>query len=304
MMPFPKEHSPTFTLPGRSLHMAKHGLGRGLDSLFESDGPEKKEEVYLIPCESITVNPYQPRKIFREEEIKEMAQSLLNHGLLQPIVVTRKKGDRESGEYILISGERRLRAAKLLAWEAIPAIERSVTDKDLLELALIENLQRSDLNPIEIAEGFNRLIEEFHWTQEKLAQNLGMKRSTVANFLRILTLSPETIQKIENGVISLGHAKVLLGVKDPKELSSLAEEIVQKKMSVRDLEQRISNKKEKKDFPAWAEEGKEKLKNYFSRPVSITRTGKKIRFAFVLENEEDLTRLIHQLSESDNPGRS
>ena len=279
--------------------MAKHGLGRGLDSLFEFDGPEKKDEVYLIPCSSIKVNPYQPRKIFREEEIKEMAQSLLNHGLLQPIVVSRKTEGSEAGEYILISGERRLRAAKMLSWEAIPAIERTISDKDLLELALVENLQRSDLNPVEIAEGFNRLIEEFHWTQEKLAQNLGMKRSTVANFLRILTLSPETIQKIENGAISLGHAKVLLGVKNPKELSSLAEEIVKKKMSVRELEQNISNKKNKKELPGWAREGKEKLKSLFSTPVSIARTGKKFRFAIVLENEEDLARLIHKLSDSE-----
>ena len=277
--------------------MAKHGLGRGLDSLFESDGPEKKEEVYLIPCESIKVNPYQPRKIFREEEIQEMAQSLQNHGLLQPIVVSRKKDDPGSGEYILIAGERRLRAAKLLKWESIPAIERTVSDKDLLEFALIENLQRSDLNPVEIAEGFNRLSEEFRWTQEKLAQSLGMKRSTVANFLRILTLSPETIQKIEAGVISLGHAKVLLGIKDQKELNAAADEIVRKKMSVRDLEQRLSRNKEKKEIPVWAEKGKEKLTKIFSRPVSLTRSGKKIRFAIVLENEEDLTRLFRTLSE-------
>ena len=279
--------------------MAKHGLGRGLDSLFESDGPEKKDEVYLIPCDSIRVNPYQPRKIFRDEEIEEMAQSLLNHGLLQPIVVSRKKNGQEEGDYVLISGERRLRAAKKLSWEAIPAIERTVSDKDLLELALVENLQRSDLNPIEIAEGFNRLIEEFMWTQEKLAQNLGMKRSTVANFLRILTLSPETIQKIETGVISLGHAKVLLGVKDSKELNSIADEIVQKKMSVRDLEHRLSNKKEKRGMPGWAEEGKEKLTKFFSRPVSLALTGKKIRIAIVLENEEDLSQLMRRLTDSD-----
>lgn len=276
--------------------MAKHGLGRGLDSLFESEGPEKKDDVYLIPCDSVLTNPYQPRKTFREEDVQEMAQSLENHGLLQPIVVSRKGKDAgDKTTYILISGERRLRAAKMLGWESIPAIERPVTDRELLELALVENLQRADLNPIEIAEGFNRLIEEFQWTQEELAKNLGMKRSTVANFLRILTLSPETIQKIESGSISLGHAKVLLGIRNPEEMKDLEEEIVRKKLSVRDLEQLVSRKSRKQEIPRWAEKGKEMLSEVLSAPVSLVRSGKKIRFAIVIEKEEDLEKVFRRL---------
>ncbi len=275
--------------------MVKNGLGRGLDSLFESEGPEKKEDVLLIPLLEIHPNPFQPRKIFREEEIRDMAESLQNHGLLQPVVVIR----RESGgaeEYILVSGERRFRAARSLGWEKIPAILRSAGDRDLLELALVENLQRSDLNPVEVAEGFNRLIEEFHWSQEELAKHLGMKRSTVANFLRVLTLPSGIVQKIEQGKISLGHAKVLLGVKDSQEQLALEKEIIQKNMSVRDLESRISQKQSKQEVPSWAKRGKDVLSRMLSRPVAISRARNKVKFTVSIENEQEFSHFLKQIA--------
>ncbi|MHB1606335.1 MAG: ParB/RepB/Spo0J family partition protein [Leptospirales bacterium] len=275
--------------------MGKNGLGRGLDSLFESDGPEKKEDVLLIPLNSIRPNPFQPRKLFKEEEIREMAESLQSHGLLQPIVLIVRE-NQEGTEYILVSGERRLRAARSLGWETIPAIMRTAGDRDLLELALVENLQRSDLNPVEVAEGFNRLIEEFQWSQEELSRHLGMKRSTVANFLRVLTLPSGIIQKIEQGVISLGHAKVLLGVKDSQEQLALEKEIIQKNMSVRDLEKRISQKQSRQEIPAWARQGKEVLSNVFSRPVTISRAKNKVRFTISIENERELSDFLKKFA--------
>ncbi|MHB1285122.1 MAG: ParB/RepB/Spo0J family partition protein [Leptospirales bacterium] len=278
--------------------MAKNGLGRGLDSLFESEGPEKKEDILLIPLADIQPNPFQPRKIFREEEIRDMAESLQNHGLLQPIVIIRREGDGPE-EYILVSGERRFRAAKSLGWEKIPAILRAAGDRDLLELALVENLQRSDLNPVEVAEGFNRLIEEFQWSQEELARHLGMKRSTVANFLRVLTLPSGIVQKIEQGAISLGHAKVLLGVKDSQEQLALEKEIVQKNLSVRELESRISQKQSKKEVPSWAKRGKEVLSSMLARPVSISRAKNKVKFTVAIENEQEFAHFLKKISAQD-----
>lgn len=275
--------------------MGKNGLGRGLDSLFDSEGPEKKEDVLLIPLESIRPNPFQPRKLFREEEIRDMAESLQNHGLLQPVVLVYRENQEGNG-YILVSGERRYRAARSLGWETIPAILRTAGDRDLLELALVENLQRSDLNPVEVAEGFNRLIEEFQWSQEELARHLGMKRSTVANFLRVLTLPSGIIQKLEQGTISLGHAKVLLGVKDSQEQLALEKEIIQKNMSVRDLEKRISQKQSRQEIPSWAKRGKEFLSSALSRPVSVSRARNKVRFTVSIENEDEFSDFLKKFA--------
>jgi ParB family chromosome partitioning protein len=278
--------------------MVKNGLGRGLDSLFGSEGPEKKEDVLLIPVSQIRPNPFQPRKTFREEEIREMAESLKNHGLLQPVIVMKKErpdGQDGEDEYILIAGERRFRAARSLEWATIPAVIRTYGDRELLELALVENLQRSDLNPVEVAEGFNRLIEEFSWTQEELAAHLGMKRSTIANFLRILTLPPGILQKIEQGELSFGHAKVLLGVKDSREQLILEEEIVRNNMSVRDLENRISEKQVRQDVPLWGKKGADLLSKAFSHPVHVSRSKNKVKFTVAIENESELTAFLERM---------
>lgn len=284
--------------------MVKNGLGRGLDSLFGSEGPEKKEDVLLVPISQIRPNPFQPRKTFREDEIREMAESLKNHGLLQPVIVMRKerKEGEEEGEdeFILIAGERRFRAARTLDWATIPAVIRIYGDRELLELALVENLQRSDLNPVEVAEGFNRLIEEFSWTQEELAAHLGMKRSTIANFLRILTLPSGILQKIEQGQISLGHAKVLLGVKDSREQMLLEDEIVRNNMSVRDLENRISEKLVRQDIPMWGKKGADLLSKAFSHPVYVSRTKNKVKFTVAIENESELTAFLERMGFADS----
>ena len=214
-------------------------LGRGLEALLgNAGGLASSDEGALksIPVSQIVRNQFQPRKEFRAEELTELQESLSASGLLQPITVRRRPG---KDGFELIAGERRLRAATKLGWREIPAIIKEIDDKALLSLALIENLQRSDLNPVEEAEGYHRLSDDFGMTQQQIAETVGKDRTTVANMLRILQL-PESVRKLlEEGKLTLGHAKVLLGVEDPSALTRLAREIVSDGLTVRELEHRV-----------------------------------------------------------------
>ena len=236
--------------------MAKISLGRGIDSLY---GEEPRDEPALsVPVASIHPNPYQPRKSFPPEALSELAASMKRHGLLHPVIVVKK-----GGGYTLVSGERRLRAAESLGWSDIPAIVRDFTDQDLLEIALVENLKRSDLNPVEIAEGLKRLSEEFQWTQENLSEFIGFKRSTVANYLRLLDLNPEVIAALSGGTITFGHAKVLSALGEEEQLR-WKNEIIRRDLSVRALEDRISRKQRPRpadDLPTqeWIRENNQTL---------------------------------------------
>jgi ParB family chromosome partitioning protein len=212
-------------------------LGRGLEALLTPSAPQTAADdrsLRRLPIAQIRPNPFQPRKEFREEELAELEASLRASGLLQPITVRQAAG----GTYELVAGERRLRAATRIGWADIPAVVKDVDDQALLTLALVENLQRADLNPIEEAEGYKRLIDQFQLTQQQVAQVVGKDRSTVANTLRLLALPAVVRQMLLEGALSAGHARALLSLPDPQAMIELATLAVAEKLSVRELERR------------------------------------------------------------------
>jgi ParB family chromosome partitioning protein len=209
----------------------KKALGRGLQTLIPVVAVGR-DEIEEIPLSLVSPNPFQPRRAFNPAELDELANSVKSRGVLQPILV-RRLGD---GGYELIAGERRCRAAKIAGLKKIPAIVRSATDAEAMEMALIENLQRKDLNPMEAARAYQRLIKEFGFTQEAVAKQLGKERSSIANTVRLLSLQLEVQAWIENDQLSLGHAKVLLAVSEPDQQVRLGRRAVTERLSVRDLE--------------------------------------------------------------------
>jgi ParB family chromosome partitioning protein len=217
---------------------ARRGLGRGLDALLPSASSaavptsQPVDAVKQIPVSSVIPNTYQPRNIFKPEKLRELADSIRVHGVMQPIVV-RRDGDR----YMLIAGERRWRASTLAGLVTVPALIREIPKNQILELTLIENIQREDLNPIEIAEAFQRLAAEASLTHDQIAERTGKDRSTVTNLLRLLKLPDEVRARIVAGEISLGHAKVLLGVASESAQKALAARVVAQGLSVRQLEE-------------------------------------------------------------------
>ena len=223
-------------------------LGRGLEALIGSlpagaatsspagSAPTTSADLPYrpIPIHQIRPNPFQPRKEFRDDELAQLQASLMANGLLQPVTVR-----RTGSGYELVAGERRLRAATRLGWTEIPAIVKDYDDKALLTLALVENLQRSDLNPIEEAEGYSRLSAEFALTQQEIAEVVGKDRSTIANSLRLLNLPPVVRRMLQDGQLSVGHARALLGISSERVMIDLARETIAKNYSVRDVERRV-----------------------------------------------------------------
>ncbi|MEX5218272.1 MAG: ParB/RepB/Spo0J family partition protein [Nitrospiraceae bacterium] len=223
--------------------MEKKALGRGLDALLPTARPAVEPErgdVQQLRVESIVPNRYQPRQQFSEAELLDLAKSLKENGLLQPVLV-RRKGD---GIFELIAGERRLRAAKLAGLEKIPALVRNCSDQESMVLALVENLQRDDLNPMETARAYHRMVNEFGLTQDAIAQKVGRDRSSVANLLRLMTLPNEIQQLIETDQLSTGHAKVILGLVAPDAQMQLARRILQAHLSVREAERLLQHQAE------------------------------------------------------------
>ena len=225
------------------------GLGRGLGSLLgiwddedneivsndkKSQVSDKKVNVTGIEISRIDVNPNQPRKNFDPTALKELSESIKEHGVIQPIILA-PRGQR----YLLVAGERRFRAAKMAGLKEIPAVVREYSDNQIQEIALLENIQREDLNPIETAKAMKELLENFGWTQEILANRLGKSRPAVANFLRLLALSPQVVKMVESGKLSAGHARALVVVTDPVVQLKLAELAVHKNVTVRDLEKAV-----------------------------------------------------------------
>jgi ParB family transcriptional regulator, chromosome partitioning protein len=224
-------------------------LGRGLEALIATAAtpPTSAERgaVQRVPIAQIRPNPYQPRKEFRAEELAELQASLEANGLLQPIVVR----PSAAGAYELVAGERRLRAATQLGWTDIPVVVRDVDDRTLLTLALVENLQRTDLNAVEEAEGYQRLIDEFGLTQQRVAEIVGKDRTTVANTLRVLQLPPALRLMVQQRDLTLGHARALLAFEDERAMSDVAREVVAKGLSVRDVEARARRVRPEKRHP-------------------------------------------------------
>lgn len=221
----------------------KKGLGRGLESLFamydeevaQSSSKVDKSSVDLIDLNVIKTNPNQPRKVFDEDALNELASSIKLHGVIQPIVLN----DNGDGTYLIIAGERRYRAAKKAGLEKIPAVVKNYTDRQIKEIAIIENLQREDLNPIEAARAIKQLMEEYKLTQEAVAERIGKSRPNIANVLRLLTLYPDVMTMIEEGKLSAGHARALVVVEDHLLQLKLANQAVKDKWTVRDLEKAV-----------------------------------------------------------------
>ncbi|HVM32932.1 MAG TPA: ParB/RepB/Spo0J family partition protein [bacterium] len=223
--------------------MTKKALGRGLEALIPKKvvtalEEQKKTGAQPIPLSKIRPNPYQPRKTFRAEDLAELVSSVKEKGVLQPILVRRRAEGWE-----IIAGERRFRAAQKLGLLTIPAVEVTASDVESLEIALIENLQRADLSPLEEADGYQRLVDEFQMTQEQIALKVGKDRSSVANALRLLRLAPEVKALVASGRLSAGHARVVAGVVTPLEQKKLAEKIIGQGLTVREAERWLQGQK-------------------------------------------------------------
>jgi ParB family chromosome partitioning protein len=217
----------------------KRGLGKGLGSLIpdiepETEVQEEKKDLSRLLLNQLVQNPYQPRTKFSEEEIEELSHSIKEHGILQPVLVRKKSN--EDGKYEIIAGERRARAAKIAGLKEIPVIIKEITDEQMLQISIIENIQRENLNPVEEAKAYKRLITEFKRTQEELSQIVGKSRSAIANTMRLLNLPENILDSIEDSLISGGHARALLGAKDEFVQNKVFYEILDKKLSVRETE--------------------------------------------------------------------
>ncbi|WP_079477504.1 ParB/RepB/Spo0J family partition protein [Halobacillus salinus] len=269
------------------------GLGKGFQAYFPEDEVKEEEQVHHLSIEHCRPNPYQPRLTFDDEAIHELTQSIQEHGILQPIIVRKSiKG------YEIVVGERRFRAAKQAGLEKVPALVREWTDEQMMELALLENLQREDLTPIEEAKAYQSLQSELGVTQDELSERLGKSRSHIANLIRLLSLPSEVIQKINDGVLSMGHGRALLGLKKREAVLAMAERIEQEKLSVRQVERLIQEmtqpKKKKKVSPidVFLQERENTLKQQLGTGVKIHKGKRKGKIEIEFMNEEDLERIL------------
>lgn len=270
------------------------GLGRGLDALLGDLGGDGEREVLLCDVQDLKPNPFQPRKGV-EEELEELARSLKEKGLLQPLLV-RRKGDG----YEIIAGERRWRAAIRAGLKRVPVMVRDVTDREALELALVENLQRRDLNPLEEAEAYKRLIEEFGYTQEEVARRVGKERSSVANALRLLKLPPEAKQALRDGRITAGHARAILAAPTPEVQSALLKRILTEGLSVREAERVATPKASPKKAPVLDPDLQillEELQRILGTRIRLRLSGKGGRLEVEFYSLEDLERIIAIIKE-------
>lgn len=282
----------------------KYSLGRGLDALISTEEVHTggSSTISEVPLDEITVNPNQPRREFDQEALQELADSIAEIGIIQPITLRKTDEDK----YQIIAGERRYRASILAGKSTIPAYIRTADDENVMEMALIENIQREDLNALEIALAYQHLIEQYGLTQEKLSERIGKKRATIANYVRLLKL-PATVQvAIRNKQIDMGHARALLALDDPKIQMKLFQEIIDHSYSVRKVEEMVKMiaggeydlasvkaDKRKQTLPQEYEVLRNHLSSFFKAKVGLTcsKDGKgKISIPF--ENESDMERII------------
>ena len=281
--------------------MAKksHGLGRGLDSLFPG-AEEWGTSIQEIPVGELDPNPDQPRQSFDQESIGQLADSIRDQGVLQPLLVVPASG----GRYRIIAGERRYRASRIAGLETVPCIVKDIDVIRQMEIALIENLQREDLNPMEAARGIQALMKQCGYTQEKVSARLGKSRPAVANLLRLLSLPEEVTEMVRDGLISAGHARVLAGIKDPEEQIRLAHRAAEEGMSVRRLEQLASAVKEKPakkrrpaPMPAELGELQEKIRLKTGLKSALTGSITKGRIVLQYSSRDELERLNELLDQ-------
>ncbi len=277
----------------------KKRLGKGLDALLTtrdvdagSAGDDSSARVLQLDPRSITPNPRQPRLQFDEDSLEELSASISRDGIQEPVLVRRK-----GGSYELVSGERRVRAAVLADCETIPAICKDVSDRDMLKLGLVENIHREDLNPIELAKAYQTLIDEFGWTQEELARELGKRRVTVTNTLRLLNLPEDVRDLVAKGELSMGHAKALLALGSARAQSAAARKVVAKGLSVRETERMATPKRTKSKTPAaknpYVAEIEDDLRKRLGTRVTVrTKSAQRGRIEIEYFNLDELDRIL------------
>jgi ParB family chromosome partitioning protein len=283
----------------------KQALGRGLSALLKDTSVSDTfndavvGSIIEISLENIQVNPYQPRTYFDEESLRELASSIKELGVIQPITV-RKVGDL----FQLVSGERRFRASKLIGNKSIPAYIRTANDQEMLEMALVENIQRKNLDPIEVALSYQRLIDEIQLTQEELSVRVGKKRSTVTNYLRLLKLDPILQTGMRDGFISMGHGRALINVKSSEDQLAIYEKILREKLSVRQTEELVKSLKVeatvpneiKKHIPKYIKDSLLEINSYLGHNINITVNSKgKGKISIPFHSQEDFERIKNLL---------
>lgn len=267
-----------------------------MEQTFEEIG-----EIEQIELQHIRVNPYQPRKVFDDEALEELSASITEHGVLQPIVVRKKVNG-----YEIVVGERRFRASKLAGKTHIPAIVRNLTDQQMMELAILENLQREDLTPIEEAEAYESLIQKLHFTQEELAMRLGKSRSHIANYIRLLSLPSDVREQITSGKLSMGHGRALLSLKVQRQMSLMAQRVMKESLSVRQLEKIVQERtdvsrgtKAPKQKDVFVQEREAQLRELFGTNVQIQQAKNKGKIEIEFYSGDDLQRIFDLLQLSD-----
>ena len=285
----------------------KQALGRGLSALLKDtkedivNANDKNAEklvgsIVEIDIDSIQVNPFQPRSYFNEEALQELANSIKELGVIQPITVRKLKGN----SFQIVSGERRFRASKLVGNTTIPAYIRLANDQEMLEMALVENVQRENLDPIEIALSYQRMIDEIKLTQEEMAKRVGKSRSSITNFLRLLKLDPIVQTGMRDGFLSMGHGRALINIDDAKKQIEIYEKIISDKLSVRQTEQLVKQLKEGKpnkpkkivETPVYISKAVKDFSDFFGHKVSIKTSGKnKGKIEIPFHSEEDFNRI-------------
>lgn len=281
----------------------KRGLGIGLEALFGTEFQMLDDkEVITLPITKVEPRQDQPREHFDEERLQDLAASISRHGLIQPVIVRRL----DSGDYQIIAGERRWRAARLAGLTEIPVRVLHADDQSVAELALVENLQREDLNPMEEARGYQKLMQDYALTQEEAAAGVGKSRSAVANALRLLNLSAPVSDMVENGVLSAGHARTLLALEDPALQKRAAEQVLAKTLSVRKTEQMVSRLKKEaakalteepaaEDEVDYASALSEELSSVLGRRVSLSEKNNKGKIELFYDNADDREALVSVL---------
>ena len=296
------------------------GLGRGLESLIPrtipvkpetailGDAPKTKESIFLIEIDRVKENPYQPRRDFNKEELQSLADSIREYGILQPLIVTKTEEETASGikvSYELVAGERRLKAAKMIGLNFIPAVIRQKTEgKQKLELALIENIQRADLNAVEKARGYQRLQKEFGLTQKEIALKIGQSRELVANAVRLLGLPVEIQRAIESGKISEGHGRAILAIDDDNQKLAILNEIILKNLSVRAAESLgrqvmgVVRKIKENTLDPESKELESRLEEFFGTRVKLAKTGGRGKILIEFYSPEELNAILDKILKS------
>lgn len=274
------------------------GLGKGIDALFREEAVHKEDQIQQIAVAKILANPFQPRKTFDEVAIEELAASIREHGIIQPIIV-RKNGKK----YEIVAGERRYRAAKTAGLTEVPVIVKDFDEQQMMEVAILENLQREDLTPIEEAEAYNSLIVKLNFTQEDLAQRLGKSRPHIANLIRLLQLPDDVRELVNEGKLTMGHGRALLGLKNKRLIPEVANKVMKDHLNVRQLEKYIQDANEavsretkvtKKDIHTEATESQ--LREYFGTQVQIKKAKNRGKIEIEFYSEDDLQRILEILN--------